>query len=150
MPFKFTIAIPKLWMLLLVYLYGLLNGSSQINAQNIPDTNFAAAIRTDCPTCIDASNNLLPPAASLTFLNLHTKNITNLTGIGGFTGLERLDCRFNQLTTLPVLPASLIKLECSGNQLTILPALPNTLTWLECSGNQLTSLPALPTGLTYL
>jgi len=42
-------------------------------AQNIPDANFAAAIRSQCPTCIDASNNLLPPAASLTELNLYNK-----------------------------------------------------------------------------
>ena len=28
-------------------------------AQNIPDANFAAAIRAKCSTCIDGSNNLL-------------------------------------------------------------------------------------------
>lgn len=54
-------------------------------AQHIPDTNFANAIRSACPTYIDVSNNLLPPAASLTNLDVSGKNIADLTGIGGFT-----------------------------------------------------------------
>lgn len=54
----------------------------------------------------------------------------------------KLDCSFNQLTSLPVLP-QLIELICSNNQLTSLPVLP-LLTVLNCHHNQLTSLPILP------
>ncbi|HAK78096.1 MAG TPA: hypothetical protein DCR35_17810 [Runella sp.] len=57
--YKVTVTVVVLfWM-------GLICHSNQLTAQNIPDANFAAAIRSACPTCIDASNNLLPPAASL-------------------------------------------------------------------------------------
>ncbi len=115
---------------------------------HIPDDNFAAAIRAVCPTCIDGDDNLLPPAASLTYLDVSNKNIADLTGIHGFAALTELYCNQNQLTTLPTLPSSLTQLNCSNNQLTSLPTLPTGLTGLSCYSNQLTSLPTLPTGLT--
>ncbi|MEZ4905491.1 MAG: hypothetical protein R2822_28865 [Spirosomataceae bacterium] len=52
------------------------------------------------PTCIDASNNLLPAAANLTTLNVANKNIVELTGITGFTSLETLLC-YNQSALCP-------------------------------------------------
>lgn len=119
-------------------------------SQNIPNPNFANAIRTACPSCIDGSNNLLPPAASLTSLDVSNKNISNLTGIGGFTGLLSLICSGNQLSSLPALPNNLTYLSCNENQLTTLPTLPNSLLTLSCDYNQLTSLPALPSGLKIL
>ncbi len=75
--------------------------SQKAISQNIPDANFAAAIRTACPTCIDSSNNLLPAAAGLTYLDVSGKNISNLTGIGGFSSLTNLNCGQNHLAVLP-------------------------------------------------
>lgn len=147
---KFTISIPKIRMFLLACIYGFLNGSSQLNAQNIPDANFAAAIRADCSTCIDDSDSLLSPATILGELNIYNKNIADLTGIEGFTSLRSLDCSYNQLTSLPTLPNNLKRLICWYNQLTSLANLPDSLTYVECYANKLTSLPTLPTGLTHL
>ena len=64
--------------------------------------------------------------------------------------METLNCDFNQLTTLPELPNSLIELRCIVNQLTSLPELPNSLETLDCDQNQLTSLPELPNSLETL
>ena len=116
----------------------------------IPDQNFAAAIRTACPTCIDATNTILPPATTLTSLNVNNKNISNLSGIEGFTNLQTIKCDSNKLTSLPILPNSLTNLWCNSNKLTTLPILPNSLSNLYCFGNQLTTLPVLPNSLQYL
>jgi Leucine-rich repeat (LRR) protein len=120
-------------------------------AQNIPDAAFAAAIRSQCLTCIDAGNNLLPPAASRRALYLNFLGVTNLAGIQGFTSLETLECEggVNTLSSIPagILPASLQALKLNGNRITSLPALPAGLLALWCSRNQLTSLPALPPAL---
>ena len=64
--------------------------------------------------------------------------------------LLKLNCSYNQLTSLPNLPNSLEILCCSANQLTSLPNLPNSLKKLHCYGNQLTSLPDLPNSLESL
>lgn len=117
---------------------------------NIPDPNFAAAIRAACPTCIDANNRLLAPAATLTSLSVTNKNITNLSGIGGFTNLQILDCQANALTSLPTLPINLQRLICGANKLTSLPSLPINLWTLNCDRNQLTSIPFLPNSLQVL
>ena len=121
-------------------------------AINIPDANFATAIRTACPTCIDGSNNLTAAAATLTILNVYHKSIMDLTGIDGFTSLQTLDCTSNSLTFLPALPTGLISLNCYSNYLTSLPTtLPSSLRNLDCSINKLTSLPiALPSSLRNL
>ncbi len=130
----------------------------------IPNANFAAAIRAVCPTCIDASNKLLPAATRLTTLNVRRRGIDDLTGIEGFSALQTVICDSNQLTTLPKLPNSLLRLDCFSNQITdlgtlppnlqslrcylnkitVLPALPNSITYIECYSNQITSLPTLP------
>ena len=65
------------------------------HSQNIPDANFAAAIRANCAACIDACNNLTVAAASLTNLDIPNRNISDLTGIGGFTSLQALQCSDN-------------------------------------------------------
>ncbi|MFM2269400.1 MAG: hypothetical protein RL757_2841 [Bacteroidota bacterium] len=125
-------------------------GVNNLSAQTITDANFANAIRVECPTCINASNVLQPPAASLTNLNVSTKTITSLAGLEGFTSLQILNCGDNMLTTLPTLPTTLLNLQCYQNQLTVLPVLPNTLTTLHCHVNLLTALPTLKPGLVNL
>jgi Leucine-rich repeat (LRR) protein len=116
----------------------------------VSDPKFAAAIRRQCPTCIDSTNLLLPAATTLTVLNVTKANITNLAGIEGFTALKELTCIDNKLKSLPTLPNSLQNLKCYVNQLSSLPTLPTALQYLDCSFNELTSLPTLPASLTYL
>jgi Secretion system C-terminal sorting domain len=138
--------------------------------QNIPDANFAAAIRAACPTCIDGSNNLTSLAKDLTTLNVSNKNISDLTGIIGFEKLKIFHCDTNNITTIPTLPSSITELWCEVNQIASLPilhegmnilglksnklisipALPSTLTQLWCEDNQITSLPTLHNGITIL
>ena len=69
-------------------------------------------------------------------------NISNLTGIEGFTALAELYCNFNNLTSLDVSQnTALTELHCGENQLTSLNVSANTaLTYLSCGDNQLTSL----------
>ena len=136
----------KPFLLLIACLFsGLLNRSF---AQNIPDAQFAGAIRTICAACIDGSNNLTPTAAFLTDLNVDNKGINDLTGIGGFTSLDKLYCEFNNLTYLPPLPASLTQLFCQSNYLGSLPALPSGLLILSLKSNNLYALPSpLPSNL---
>jgi uncharacterized repeat protein (TIGR01451 family) len=84
-------------------------------------------------------------------VSLDNLNISDLTGISYFDSLERIDCDFNNLTTFPRLPESLLELDCQDNNLTSLPDLPPNLFNLKVMNNNLTSLPAnLPLTLTTL
>lgn len=82
-------------------------------------------------------------------LDKSNQNLTTLDGID-LTGITELDCSFNELTSLPELPRTLVKLTCSWNNLTNL-ILPNTLKYLDCSGNNFKNgLPKLPKSLKIL
>lgn len=116
----------------------------------VPDSNFAKAIRTACPDCIDSANKLLPVAANLKILTVSNKSIRSLAGLEGFVGLEQLDCNSNQLTSLPELPAKLDLLICYNNKIGRLPKLPESLRLLNCSNNELDTLPPLPPNLLRL
>ena len=116
----------------------------------VPDSNFAKAIRTACPDCIDSANKLLPVAANLKTLTVSNKSIRSLAGLEGFVGLEQLDCNSNQLTSLPELPAKLDWLICYNNKIARLPKLPESLRLLNCSNNELDTIPPLPPSLLRL
>ena len=60
-----------------------------------------------------------------------------------------LNCEYNQLTTLPRLPSTLINLDCHDNQLTSFYSIPGSLLGLDCYNNQLTSLPPVPNVMNY-
>uniref|UniRef100_A0A6C0H6Z7 Leucine-rich repeat protein n=1 Tax=viral metagenome TaxID=1070528 RepID=A0A6C0H6Z7_9ZZZZ len=83
-------------------------------------------------------------------IDVLNKNLEYLPDLSRFKSLNKLYCDFNKLTSLPVLPESLIYLSCRINKLTSLPILPKNLQALGCSDNQLTSLPILPESLIYL
>jgi Leucine-rich repeat (LRR) protein len=74
-------------------------------------------------------------------LDLSYLGLTELPEIPA--GVTELDCKINQLTSLPdTLPSGLIELSCDYNQLTTLPdTLPTGLRMLICNFNQLLSLP---------
>ncbi|MFN8357674.1 MAG: T9SS type A sorting domain-containing protein [Spirosomataceae bacterium] len=128
----------------------MLGWTKPLLAQHIPDANFANAIRTECPTCIDVNNDLTANATTLTSLDVSQQNISNLTGIEGFTSLQFLICGGNKLSSLPSLPNTLKSLNCHSNKLSSLPTLPNGLQNLICYGNQLSGLPTLPNSLQSL
>ena len=119
---------------------------NSLEAQHIVDTNLVTAIRWQCPTCIDTSNNLTATAQTLRSITL-TNHITDLTGIHGFSNLSSLNVADNDLTFLPLLPNNLKTFRCSNNRLIQLPVLPSGLTVFHCYGNLLTSLPELPKNL---
>ena len=76
-------------------------------------------------------------------INLSKKDLTELPDLSRFTKLKQLNCAYNKLTSLPLLPNSLQILNCNDNQLTSLPdPLPNFLNTLDCYNNKLTSLPS--------
>jgi Leucine-rich repeat (LRR) protein len=90
----------------------------------------------------------LPPQLMVDWLKCLDNQLTTLPVLPA--SLTWLWCDSNQLTTLPELPDRLTTLWCNSNQLTALPELPDSLTKLHCVFNQLTALPKLPTNLTYL
>lgn len=120
-------------------------------SQHIADMNFVRGIRYQCETCIDSANNLTVDAQKLTHLTISILNISDLTGIEGFSSLTSLNCTNNNLTALPDrLPSKIQSLNIEHNKITHLKNLPNTLKQLDCSNNELTSLPELPFSLLML
>ena len=82
-----------------------------------------------------------------------SEKISDLTGIEAFSNMWRLECQFNELTSLDVSQnTSLTHLLCGGNQLTELDVSKNTnLIVLSCYENLLTSLDLTKnTALTHL
>lgn len=126
---------------------------SEINAQTyvtIPDANFAAWLNNNYPTCMNGNEMDIECSAinNANMVNVSNYSISNLTGIEYFSSLSFLNCSFNQITSLPELPATLINLNCLANQLTTLPALPTGLLSLDFSGNiNLTSIAGWPPNL---
>jgi hypothetical protein len=116
--FTFTVynhIMRKFYFLVFVFCFGFTN--AQII--NFPDANFKAKLLTadvtnntaqiDGPGSsitnvkIDSNNNgeiEISEAALIYILNLQNSNISNLAGIGYFTGLRSVDCSNNLLTSL--------------------------------------------------
>ena len=107
-----TIFMKKLYTLLVVVLIGFV-GKAQI--VNIPDANFKAKLLAASATASIAYNstgtkikidtnsdgNIQISEALLVYqLIVSSSNIVNLTGIESFTNLTKLDCSYNQLTSL--------------------------------------------------
>ncbi|MFN8395073.1 MAG: T9SS type A sorting domain-containing protein [Bacteroidia bacterium] len=118
----------------------------------IPDANLATWLQTNHPTCMSGNqmDTTCVSIATANLVNVENKGIADLTGIQYFDSLKLLNCRTNQITSLPRLPSRLITLQADGNQLSSLPALPSTMLVLTLGGNQFASLPPLPAGLTSL
>jgi len=110
----------------------------------IPDANFEQALidlGIDTDATIDGQV-LTANISSLTSLVVDSENITDLTGIEGFTALIYLNCSNNVLASLDVSTnTALLYLYCFNNVLTSLDVTTNTaLKSLGCSTNQLTTL----------
>ncbi|WP_051081596.1 gliding motility-associated C-terminal domain-containing protein [Cytophaga aurantiaca] len=118
----------------------------------IPDANFRAYLESTFPTCMQGGmmDTTCTGITNATTIDVHSKNILDLTGIQYFDHLQELDCHENYIAFLPPLPITLKFLKCYKNILTSLPSLPNILVYLDCSENLLTSLPILPVPLFWL
>lgn len=137
----------KKYLLCIAYLSFCFQGISQ----HIADANFAQGIRYQCSSCIDAADNLTDNAQKLTGLTVSILNISDLTGIEGFSALSSLNCTNNNLTALPdKLPIGLKYLNVSYNKITQFKSLPAGLTRFYCIGNGLLALPELPISLQIL
>jgi len=117
------------------------NATAQIN---FPDENFRSALMVNYGLAFDNANNLTNPeiAAAITELDVQAMNISDLKGIEAFTGLQVLDCVFNNLTTLDLSSnPNLSILLCEYNQIESLIITANqNLTELSCHLNQLSEL----------
>ncbi|WP_282031277.1 T9SS type A sorting domain-containing protein [Winogradskyella eximia] len=109
----------------------------------IPDPNFEQALidlghdsGTIDGTVLSANIN------SVTELEIWSLNITDLTGIEGFTALEKLWCFNNNISSLEMSNLTALKdLNCSSNNITNLDVSNNTLLeHLICKANDLTSM----------
>jgi len=80
-------------------------------------------------------------------LNFRYNNITSIPRLPA--SLRKLNCSQNKLKSLPDLPPQLEELDCGDNNLTSLPPLPDTLIVLHCGDNPLKSVPKLPPNLKF-
>ena len=88
---------------------------------------------------------------TVTELCIHEQELEKLPDdIDKYTNLKRLNCSYNELTSLDNLPQKLKNLDCSYNKLTSLDNLPQNLIELYCNGNKITSLDNLPPTLEIL
>tara|TARA_B100000809_G_scaffold141989_1_gene139559 strand:- start:150 stop:1268 length:1119 start_codon:yes stop_codon:yes gene_type:complete len=109
----------------------------------IPDTNFEQAL-IDLGLDSGTVDGVVITANidTLTNLDVHSKSISDLTGIEDFIALTELNCSQNQLTSLDVTQnTNLFYLKCNYNALTSLDVTQNiSLTNLWCNFNALTNL----------
>ena len=83
-----------------------------------------------------------------TYIDLSSRWINTLPDLSRFTNLQGLDCSFNNFTSFPDLPETLLYFNCQHNKLTQLSKLNSNLLELRCMHNLITSLPhQLPTQL---
>ena len=108
----------------------------------IPDANFKAKlIATGVDTNIDGEIQI-SEALAVTNLTVSNANIYDLTGIESFINLTFLDCSFNQLNVINILPLlNLQSFDCSNNFLTNIGFTGlSFLNSIICSRNQFTSI----------
>ena len=110
-----------------------------INETNFPDANFRAIVNG-----YDTNNDGLLSAeeASITEIDCQNKGIADLAGIEHFTGLKKLFCGNNSLTSLDIgQNTGLEQLYCENNQLGTLDLSNKPALWdLVCFNNQLETL----------
>jgi len=127
---------------LLVFLFLPMIGFGQ--QTYVPDDNFEAYLESNGMGNGIANDDYVTTSNinMITYLNVNSTAIINLTGIEDFTNLIHLECWGNQLTTLDISQnTALNSLLCHANQLTALDVSQNTaLIELNCIDNQLTSL----------
>ncbi|EGP2702748.1 class 1 internalin InlJ [Listeria monocytogenes] len=116
-------------------------GQTQSFNDWFPDDNFASEVAAAFE--MQATDTISEEQlATLTSLDCHNSAITDMTGIEKLTGLTKLICTSNNITTLDLSQnTNLTYLACDSNKLTNLDVTPLTkLTYLNCDTNKLTKL----------
>lgn len=122
------------------------SSSNCIASTEVPDYDpISYAIYINSCSSIDTNGDgeiQVTEAQAITWLNIQTAGITDVTGIEAFTNLYFLDCNGNQLTSLDLSGSpNLLKVLCYSNFLTSLN-LSNlsNLSILLCHSNQLANI----------
>ncbi len=142
--------------ILIAFIVGIYGGILQAQKTYVPDDHFEYYLEThnangsvvsmgDANSLGDGvMNDSIPTSKirNLTILDVHSQQITDLTGIEDFDSLQVLKCYDNRLNTLDVHQnTALTQLFCSENDLTALDLSQNrNLQLLSCSRNRLTRL----------
>ncbi|EFS0593251.1 class 1 internalin InlJ [Listeria monocytogenes] len=116
-------------------------GQTQSFNDWFPDDNFASEVAAAFE--MQATDTISEEQlATLTSLDCHNSSIADMTGIEKLTGLTKLICTSNNITTLDLSKnTNLTYLECNSNKLTSLDVTSLTkLTYLNCNTNKLTNL----------
>jgi hypothetical protein len=110
----------------------------------VPDDNFESYLEANGMGDGIALNDsvLTVNINTVTYLDVSSQNISDLTGIEDFTALTHLYCQLNQITSLDVSQNTvLVELLCHENLLTSLDVSQNiALTYLDFWNNQITSI----------
>lgn len=128
-------------LLLLPFLLSLFVSNAQTTA--IPDSNFEQAlINLGYDSGPIDGVVLTANINGVTNLTVVNKNISDLTGIEGFSNLNNLTCMVNPITILDLSQnIALTNLNCQSNQLTTLNVSQNfSLSVINCSDNQLVTI----------
>jgi Leucine-rich repeat (LRR) protein len=131
-------------LLLVIFLFVTCSKDEDRQITTIPDSNFEQSL-IELGIDNDGTINqqvFTSRISTIDSLDVHSKNISNLTGIEDFTSLIYLDCGNNQLINLNVRNnTSITDLICWGNQLkSVDVSINKSLTRLICHCNQLTTL----------
>ncbi|EAD6806224.1 class 1 internalin InlJ [Listeria monocytogenes] len=116
-------------------------GQTQSFNDWFPDDNFASEVAAAFE--MHATDTISEEQlATLTSLDCHYSSIADMTGIEKLTGLTKLICTSNNITTLDLSKnTNLTYLACDSNKLTNLDVTPLTkLTYLNCDTNKLTKI----------
>ncbi|EGC0089033.1 class 1 internalin InlJ [Listeria monocytogenes] len=116
-------------------------GQTQSFNNWFPDDNFASEVAAAFE--MQATDTISEEQlATLTSLDCHNSSIADMTGIEKLTGLTKLICTYNNITTLDLSQnTNLTYLACDSNKLTNLDVTPLTkLTYLNCDTNKLTKI----------
>jgi uncharacterized repeat protein (TIGR01451 family) len=131
--------------------------SIHVRAQyvTIPDANFVNWLNTHGFASCMSGNQLDTTCSSVVnedSIDIHMQAIYDITGISYFDNLQYLSCYANyNISFLPPLPLGLNTLICGYNQISSLPPLPNSLLRLDIYSNHIGSLPStLPPNLQQL
>ena len=110
----------------------------------VPDDNFEAYLESNSMGNGITNDDYVFTSNinTVTYLNVNSQNISDLTGIEDFIALSSLRFGWNQLTSVNLSSnTALTSLHCFNNQLISLDVSNNTsITILYCNHNQLTSL----------
>ena len=126
--------------------------NAQIETYLVPDLNFRDFLQENFPEVLFSDSLLdIEACSDILWIDCTSKQISNLDGIQFFTNLSHLNCSYNTITELLIIPNQVTHLNTSYCvNLDTIGELPSTLSYLNCNYNQITTLPILPGGLEKL